>query len=130
MKKDLTQSENILPTPVKAGFPNPATDAPAVALDLNELIVQHPISTFYMRIEGDILPGVQSGDIAVVDKSLTPKNGDLVASVVDGEFTLAFLKREGTQAWLVGGSQPIALHEATDAAVWGVVTFVIHKTRQ
>lgn len=130
MKKDLTPLENVSPTPVKAGFPNPAQDAPAVALDLNELIVQHPVSTFYMRIEGDIPPSIKSGDIAVVDKSLEPKNGDLVASVVDGDFALTFLKREGAKAWLVGQSQSIALHDATDAAIWGVVTYIIHKVRQ
>ncbi|HWZ65780.1 MAG TPA: translesion error-prone DNA polymerase V autoproteolytic subunit [Patescibacteria group bacterium] len=121
-------------TPIKAGFPNPAEDAQSIALDLNELIVKHPVSTYYLRVEGDSMSGagIVNGDLVVVDKSLEPKSGDIVAAVVDGEFTLKHLKREGQKAWLVAAHPdypPIALHEATDASLWGVVTYVIHKTR-
>ncbi len=121
-------------TPVRAGFPNPADDARGVALDLNELIIRHPVSTYYLRVEGDSMTGtgIVHGDIVVVDKSLEPKSGDIVVAAVDGDFTLKHLKREGQKAWLVAshpGYPPIAMHEATDAALWGVVTHVIHQTR-
>lgn len=121
-------------TPVKAGFPNPAEDARGVALDLNELIIRHPISTYYLRVDGDSMTGagIMSGDIVVVDKSLEPKNGDIVVAAVDGDFTLKHLKRHGQEAWLVAAHPdypPIALHEAVDAQLWGVVTYVIHQTR-
>lgn len=122
-------------TPVRAGFPNPADDARGLPLDLNELVVRHPAATFYLRVEGDSMvgAGMVAGDIVVVDKSLEPRNGDVVIAVVDGDFTLKFLKRQGAGAWLVAANpayKPIALHEALDAQVWGVVTFVIHQTRQ
>lgn len=105
-----------------------------MALDLNELVVRHPVSTFYLRVEGDSMvgAGVNDGDIVVVDKSLEPQNGDMVIGVIDAEFTLKHLKRDGQKAWLVPANplyDPIALHEALDAAIWGVVTYVIHKTR-
>lgn len=122
-------------TPVKAGFPNPAEDAKGVALDLNELVVKHPVSTFYLRVEGDSMVGahIAHGDIVVIDKSLEPKTGDIVVAAVDGDFTLKHLRRSGGQkAWLVAANPdypPIALHDATDAVIWGVVTYVIHKTR-
>ena len=121
-------------TPVRAGFPNPADDARGVALDLNELIIRHPVSTYYLRVEGDSMTGagIVHGDIVVVDKSLEPKSGDIVVAAVDGDFTLKHLKREGQKAWLVAahpGYSPIALHDAVDAALWGVVTHVIHQTR-
>lgn len=122
-------------TPVKAGFPNPAEDAQGLALDLNELMVPHPVSTYYLRVDGDSMTGagIASGDIVVVDKSLDPKSGDIVVAAVDGDFTLKHLKREvGGKAWLVAAHPdypPIALHEAADAQLWGVVTYVIHKTR-
>jgi len=122
-------------TPVRAGFPNPADDARGLPLDLNELVVRHPVATYYLRVEGDSMvgAGITPGDIVVVDKSLTPKNNDIVVAAVDGDFTLKHLRREGAQkAWLVAANpayQPIALHDAQDAQIWGVVTFVIHKTR-
>lgn len=121
-------------TPVKAGFPNPAEDARGIALDLNELVVRHPVSTYYLRVDGDSMVGahIVAGDIVVVDKSLEPKSGDIVVAAVDGDFTLKHLKRDGKKAWLVAANPdypPIALHEALDATLWGVVTYVIHQTR-
>jgi DNA polymerase V len=135
MKKRLTDFPQLMTTPVKAGFPNPAEDARGMALDLNELIIRHPISTYYLKVEGESMSGagITTGDIVVVDKSLTPKNGDIVVAAVDGDFTLKYLKLEaGNKAWLVAAHpdfSPIALHEAADAQLWGVVTYTIHQTR-
>ncbi|MGD8373390.1 MAG: translesion error-prone DNA polymerase V autoproteolytic subunit [Candidatus Woesebacteria bacterium] len=119
---------------IKAGFPNPAEDSGGVGLDLNDLLVKHPVSTYYLRVEGDSMTGVgiNTGDIVVVDKSLQPRSGDIVVAAVEGEFTLKRLKKQGQQAWLLAENpnyQPIALHEAQDAQIWGVVTFWIHKQR-
>lgn len=121
-------------TPVRAGFPNPAEDARGLPLDLNDLVVRNPVSTYYLQVEGDSMTGagIVHGDIVVVDKSLQPKSGDIVIASVDGDFTLKHLKRDGQKAWLVAANpaySPIALHEAADAQLWGVVTFVIHKAR-
>lgn len=121
-------------SPVKAGFPNPAEEAGGFALDLNDYLVRHPVSTYYLRVEGDSMTGagITSGDIVVVDKALEARSGDIVVAAVDGDFTLKRLKKQARGAWLVAehpGYSPIALHEATDAALWGVVTFVIHRAR-
>jgi len=124
----------LMAVPIKAGFPNPAEDAGGIALDLNDLLVKHPISTFYLRVEGDSMTGagITSGDIVVVDKSLEVRDGDIVVAAVDGEFTLKRLKKQGREAWLMAehpGYPPIALHDATEAQIWGVITYVIHCTR-
>lgn len=120
--------------PIRAGFPNPAEEAGGFALDLNEYLIKRPVSTYYLRVEGDSMvgAGITSGDLVVVDKSLPAKSGDIVVAAVDGDFTLKRLKKQGSEVWLMPENphyQPIALHEATDAALWGVVTFVIHKAR-
>jgi DNA polymerase V len=121
-------------TPIKAGFPNPAEDAGGIGLDLNDLLVPRPISTYYLRVEGDSMTGagITSGDIVVVDKSLEARSGDVVVAAVEGEFTLKRLKKQGQEVWLMPENPtypPIALHEATDVAIWGVVTYVIHRQR-
>ena len=132
MKKPLTALPKLMLTPVKAGFPNPAEDARSVGLDLNELVVRHPVATYYLRVDGDSMTGagIATGDIVVVDKSLEPKSGSIVIAAVEGEFTLKYLKRDGREkAWLVAAHPDypaIALHEATDVQIWGVVTYVIH----
>lgn len=121
-------------TPVRAGFPNPAEDASGTALNLNEMVARNPVSTYYLKVEGDSMIGahILPNDIVAVDKSLQPKSGDIVVAAIDGEFTLKYLKRESQKAWLVAANpkyKPIALHEVLDVQIWGVVTYVIHKTR-
>jgi DNA polymerase V len=124
----------LMDTSIKAGFPNPAETASGRALDLNDLLVKHPISTYYLQVDGNSMSGIgiTTGDIVVVDKSLEPRSGDIVVAAVDGEFTLKRLKRDKQQAWLVAEHPdypPIPLHEARDAELWGVVTYWIHKQR-
>lgn len=134
MKKEPSDHPKLMTAPVRAGFPNPAEEAGGFALDLNEYLIKRPTSTYYLRVEGDSMTGagITSGDLVVVDKSLEARTGDIVVAAVDGDFTLKRFKRQGSEAWLVAehpGYPPIALHEATDAALWGVVTFVIHRAR-
>jgi DNA polymerase V len=124
----------LLDQSVKAGFPNPAEDASGNPLDLNQLVVRHPAATFYLRVDGDSMQGIglKTGDIVAVDKALEARHGDVVVAAVNGEFTLKRLKKEGDKAWLVAENPhfaPIALHEAEDATVWGVVTFAVQKLR-
>ncbi len=121
-------------TSIKAGFPNPAEDAGGLALDLNDYLVKHPISTYYLRVEGDSMTGagIFPGDIVVVDKALEARSGDIVVAAVEGDFTLKRLKKDGSRAWLMAEHSkyaPIPLHEVSEVAVWGVVTFTIHKHR-
>lgn len=121
----------LMTSPIRAGFPNPAEDVSGQAMDLNELLVRHPVSTYYLRVEGDSMSGggIISGDIVVVDKSLEARSGDVVVAAVEGEFTLKRFKKQGSKAWLMPENldfQPIELDEQRDAVIWGVVTYTIH----
>ena len=44
---------------VSAGFPSPADDYLDRDLDLHELLIQHPPSTFYVRLTGDSIQGAE-----------------------------------------------------------------------
>ncbi|WP_452600537.1 S24 family peptidase [Rhodanobacter aciditrophus] len=46
---------------VSAGFPSPAQDFVERTLDLNELCIQHPSATFFVRAQGDSM--VEAGII-------------------------------------------------------------------
>ena len=50
---------------VPAGFPSPADDYLEGELDLNELLIQHPAATFFVRLAGDSMvnAGLFDGDI-------------------------------------------------------------------
>lgn len=71
------------------GFPSPADDHVAAALDLNDLVLRNPPATFFVRASGDSMtPLVDDGDLCVVDRSLEAQSGDLVIAEVDRCFTL------------------------------------------
>jgi DNA polymerase V len=55
--------------PVKAGFPSPAEDYLEQNLDLNDHLIQHPATTFFVRVDGDAMigAGIHKGDMLIVD---------------------------------------------------------------
>jgi len=116
---------------VSAGFPSPAEDDKEERLDLNELLIKHPSSTFFLRVSGSsmIKAGIHHQDILVVDRSLEPLDGRIVIASLNGELTVKRLKCIGKQVMLVAendGYPPINITEEMDFRVWGVVTNVIH----
>ncbi|NBV97667.1 MAG: LexA family transcriptional regulator, partial [Verrucomicrobia bacterium] len=72
---------------VQAGFPSPADDHMERSLDLNEELIRNPASTFFVRVKGDSMrdAGIHTGDILVVDRSLTPTDRKIVVAMIDGE---------------------------------------------
>ena len=104
--------------PVHSGFPNPALDragqGPGLALDLNQLLVRHPSSTYLFRVGGHhwANQGVYDGDVAVIDRALQAKDSDLIV------------------AWHPDGSRLCRQHQLTpEDKPWGVVTAIIHQYR-
>ncbi len=129
-------SPKIIPLPlftgkVAAGFPSPADDYIEKTLDLNELLVQKPAATFFVRAEGESMlgAGIHPNDILVVDRSIEPVPGKIVICALNGELTVKRLMREEGQ-WLLKSENPdypnISLAEELEMVIWGVVTNVIH----
>ncbi len=117
---------------ISAGFPSPAEPYVDKALDLNEHLIQHPSSTFFIRVSGNSMigAGIYDQDILIVDKSLEPLPNKIVIAVVDGEMTVKRLKKNAAGDFLLASENPdypaIALKEGSEVSIWGVVTTVIH----
>lgn len=77
-----------------AGFPSPTQDFVEKSLDLNEFCVAHPSATLYVRAQGNSMidVGIYSGDVLVVDRSLTARHGDIVIACIHGEMTMKTLE--------------------------------------
>ncbi len=117
---------------VAAGFPSPADDYLERGLDLHELLVDHPAATFFVRVQGESMSGagLASGDILIVDRSLTPQSGKVVIALLNGEFTVKRLVRKDKQVSLVPDNpryKTILVTPEDDFQIWGVVTYVIHS---
>lgn len=117
---------------VAAGFPSPADDHLDAKIDLNEFLIKHPASTFFVKVKGDsmIKAGIHSGDILVVDRSLDPKDKKIVVAVVNGEFTVKRVSRKANKLYLVSENdsyKPIEIKEDMDFEIWGIVIHVIRS---
>lgn len=102
---------------VHSGFPNPALDqrgrGQPLALDLNQLLVQQPSSTYLFRVSGHHWAdqGVFDGDVAIVDRALQAGPSDLVISWQASGFSLCRHRQ-----LVAAGDEPL-----------GVVTAIIHR---
>jgi len=118
---------------VKAGFPSPAGDYLHESLDFNRDLIKHPEATFYGRVDGDsmIEAGICDGDIAVIDRSLEPQNGNVVVAYINNEFTIKYLdlthKKDGYIELRPANKKykPIRIDESDTFEVWGVVVWTI-----
>lgn len=117
---------------VAAGFPSPADGELAAELDLNDLLIKHPVATFFVRVSGHsmIKAGIHHNDILVVDRSLEPAHGKIVIAAVNGELTVKRLILQDKRILLAAENDaylPIAITEGVELHIWGVVTNVIHS---
>ncbi|CEK10122.1 LexA family protein [Legionella hackeliae] len=117
---------------VRAGFPSPADDYIESYLDLNDHLIKHPASTFFLIAAGDSMTdaGIQSGDMLIVDKSIEPTHGKIVIAALDGELTVKTLSTVDGKVKLMPGNKaykPIDITDSQDLVIWGVVTHVIHQ---
>ena len=122
---------------IRAGFPSPAQDYVDRSLDFNRELIRHPAATFYARVVGLSMvgAGIDEGDILVVDRSLEPRQGDIVVAWVEGEFTLKYLDLSLSESGIIqlcpGNDDFPVLRVGPDEEfqIWGVVAKVIKSFR-
>ena len=130
---DIARAEDQQGTPIpmfsarpQAGFPAPGDDLIERALDINDLVVQNPASTFFVRVEGDSMEGagIFSDDVLVVDRSIEPKEGSIVVAAVYGEMVVKRLKEiDGTMTLFSENQsyEPIVVTDNEDCHIWGTI---------
>ncbi len=99
-------------------------------IDLNKAFMPNPSSTFIVESFGISMINAFIPPKArlLVDRSITPKNGDIVIAVLNGVFTVKFLKKNKYKCWLVPANskfKEIEITSQTDMEIWGVVTNII-----
>ncbi|TNV22817.1 translesion error-prone DNA polymerase V autoproteolytic subunit [Buttiauxella sp. B2] len=118
---------------VQCGFPSPAQDYVEQRIDLNELMVQHPSATYFVKAAGDSMTdgGISDGDLLVVDSSRTAEHGDIVIAAVGGEFTAKTLQLRPTVQLNPQNSaySPIIIGSEEELEIFGVVTFIVKSAR-
>ena len=115
-----------------AGFPSPAEDFLEPGLNLNEYLIQNSAATFCVKVKGDSMVGsrITTGDILIVDRSLSPQNQNIILAILNGNFIVKKLLISNNDFYLLSDNKyakQIKINPEMEFYVWGVVTYVIHK---
>ncbi|OIR07661.1 LexA repressor [mine drainage metagenome] len=118
------------PIKVKTGFPSPANDYLEERIDLTKELIKHPLSTFIVESEGDSMINAFIPPKAklIIDRSIKPRNGDIVLAIINGEFTVKYFKKNDFKCWLIPANKKYKEIEITaemEMQVWGVVIKII-----
>ena len=113
-------------------FPSPADDFAEKRLDVTDLLMPQPTSTYFMRVSGDAMIGYGIGDrdIVVIDRALKASDQAIIVARLGEAFTLRRIRMKDGRVWLVAANSAYGAIEVTkreDFEVWGVVTWVLHK---
>ncbi len=116
---------------ISAGLPVEAMEAVDAALDID--LGTFGISTgeqvFALRVRGDSMIGAQiaDGDTVILAKR-APKNGNIVAALIDGEATLKrYLIQEGKPFLRAENPRYSDLIPATDLIIQGIMVGLLRK---
>lgn len=120
---------------VQAGFPSPAEDHGGKRIDVLEHLVKHPQATYQMNVQGESMrdAGIFHGDVVLIDKAISPRNGQVVVAIVDGEFTVKKLWMRAGRLKLLAANPTfpdIVPKEGQEVSIWGVVvaSITVHRT--
>ncbi len=99
-------------------------------LDLNDYIVHHPDSTFFMRVKGSSMSEyrIYDGDILVVDRAPVIKSGMIILGILNSAFVVKKIELQDKNIKLLSDDcSEIVITEQDQFEIWGQVLYTIHK---
>ena len=117
---------------VSAGIPMAVHSFTDTTINLSKELIKNSKTTFAVRVNGQSMvdAGIEDKDLLIVDKALEPKDKQIILAVINGEFTVKRLIRDGENLYLQAENvsyAPIKINENMDFRIWGVVLGVIKK---
>lgn len=115
---------------IKAGYPIPPDTVTEDSIDFYEYLLGMPGEIFSLTVSGDSMvdEGITDGDIVIVDRQKTPRAGDVVAALVDNEWTVKYFHKSGRTVTLLPANPnyPVIVPKES-LFIGGVVISVIRK---
>lgn len=101
-----------------------------LTIDVNALGISPTAHTYALEVQGDSMIGRQivNGDFVILEQGRTPRPGDVVAALIDGESTLkTFTLERGKPVLRAENPKYPKLIPATDLRIQGVMIGLIRK---
>ena len=115
---------------IKAGYPMPAFEAHHDNIDLFRYLYDVQGEIYFLTVSGDsmIEALIGEGDKIIVDPNRIAKNGDIVAAIVDNEWTVKYYyKRNGKVELVPANKNYPVIYPKESLEIGGVVISVIRK---
>ncbi len=115
---------------VEAGFPSAAEEELLDTMDFEEFLVPNKDSTYLLKVKGDSMidAGIRDKDLVIVEKRQSYKVGQIVIAMVDGEYTMKYLRQENGEYYLEPANENFSnIYPSESFKVEAVVTGVIRK---
>jgi repressor LexA len=103
-----------------------------VSIDIETLGIKPTPRTFALEVRGDSMIGkcIMDGDLVVLEHGMTPRNGDVVAALIDNESTLKTFVTEGKKTLLRAENPRYPkLIPASELVIQGVMVALIRKRK-
>lgn len=87
---------------VKAGFPADVSEELTDTINIDEYLIAKKDNSYMLTVDGDSMidAHIADGDMVLVEKTNTAKDGQIVIADVDGEFTMKYFRKSGDKIWL------------------------------
>lgn len=113
---------------VEAGFPSPAEEYRSDTMSLDEYLIPRRDASYLLQVKGDSMKdaGIIEGDMVIVERNSSAKNGDIVIARIDGEFTMKYYRTKNGTPYLEAANpryKPMVPHNSLhiEAIVRGVI---------
>ena len=118
---------------IRAGDPTMEENYEERLANFNDYLLSSPETTFALEVRGDSMKdeGIKEGDLVIVEKNRSPKNGDVVAAFVDGEWTLKYWQKQDGEITLIPANDSYApIKPKQSLEIGGVVVSVTRQYYQ
>lgn len=87
---------------VTAGFPATVEEELTETVNLDDMLIEKKAFTYMLEVDGDSMidAHIAKGDMVLVEKCNSAKDGDIVIAEVDGEFTMKYLRKKSGRTYL------------------------------
>lgn len=115
---------------VEAGFPSPAEEELSDTMSLDEYLIKNKEATYMLKVSGESMKdaGILPGDMVLVDRSLTPAEGNIVIAQIDNQWTIKYFRKEGGVVYLEPANKKFPnIYPQEELKIAAVVKAVIRK---
>ena len=114
---------------IPAGGPATAEDSYEV-FDFENFMETNEERSFMLRVSGDSMvgAGIYDGDLIVVDTKIQPTHGLIVVALIDGGYTVKYLRKKGNKNYLKAANPKYNdIYPESEFKIVGVVTGSVRK---